>query len=259
LSAKGIVSCLEDHSSSDGSNRGGSQGVIFTGTLLQNELAAYQNYAQRYANNTYVWFGTTNEPSWEISPNVYNLAALSAWQGQIYDAIRNAGNNSIIEIEAPGGGDPNTMGTQFGLDASVYARMHTIIHGPHFYSWSTYINNDQNQNGQVVDVGQQNLQNDISNAIQLCQELTSQDGVVPVACLEYGPSTDGTTQDVSGNEQVNAVIAMTGSNPTANLCGFAAWIIQPGENDNLTDNSGNLTKPYGVTVAAAIATNQTYS
>ena len=83
--AKGIVVELEDHTNTEGNN-GGNVGVVYTGTLLTNELNWYTSIATAFASNPYVWFGTDNEPA--VNPSI---AALSTWQQQTYNAIRATG------------------------------------------------------------------------------------------------------------------------------------------------------------------------
>src|SRR3954465_7763891 len=48
LTSHGIVVELEEHTSSDGQNRGGSQGTIFTGQTLTNELNWYKSVAAAF-------------------------------------------------------------------------------------------------------------------------------------------------------------------------------------------------------------------
>src|SRR4051812_39636426 len=92
MTAHGIVVEIEDHQTSDGTNSGGSHGVIFTGELLSKELKWYSALAAAYADNPCVWFGTNNEPAG-------NGAPLSEWQRQAYLVIRRTRNNNPIMIQ----------------------------------------------------------------------------------------------------------------------------------------------------------------
>ena len=233
MTSKGIVVELEDHTNSNGSDAGGGSGTVFTGSQLTNELNWYSAVAGAYANNPYVWFGTNNEP-----PNNPSSAALSTWQQQTYDAIRNAGNNNPILMELVGGGNPGTIGAGAGMTASDYASMTNIIWDLHYYGWVSGYSTNQS----TVDSA-------LSSAVSAAQTITSANGTVPVLIGEYGPATDGTNTDPNGNQVLQAVQSSATSGQTA---GAVAWGWNSGANDNLTDGSGNLTT-YGQEVAQWIA------
>src|SRR6185437_628192 len=171
MTSKGIVVELEDHTNSNGGNAGGGQGSAFSGQQLTNELNWYSSVASAFASNPYVWFGTDNEPP----PD-----GLSGWEQQTYNAIRNAGNNSQILMELPGGGVPSYVGAGNGMDSSVFASMKNIIWDPHYYGWvSNYSTN------------QGTVSNELTSIAQSAQTIKSADGTVPVIVGEYGPATDG--------------------------------------------------------------------
>lgn len=249
MTAAKIAVKFEDHTSSDGSNRGGGVGVVYTGTLLTNELAWYTRLATAFKGNPYVWFGTTNEPAYSPS-----IAALSTWHGQIVNAIRGAGANNIIAICLPAGGNPGTYGTGNGMTSSVYAPMTNVIWDFHQYAWaySSGGNNGQSGPGAIPVATLQSLE---QTNIVLAQTIHSADGVMPVIAAETGPSTTGSTLDVSGFNLLNATHANT-TGAIGRFCGFGAWHWASIDNfNNLTpDEAGSsLTSPYGTTVASYIA------
>ncbi len=89
---------LEDHNNG-ARNAGGGEGQIFTGATLTNELNWYSSIASAFKDNPYVWFGTNNEPSEIDDSGNTNPAALSAWQQQTVQAVRNAGNTNPVMVE----------------------------------------------------------------------------------------------------------------------------------------------------------------
>lgn len=227
MTAHGIVVELEDHTSSDGANQGGSRGTAFTGAQLTNELNWYSSVAKAYATNPYVWFGTDNEP-----PN----DGLTAWQQQTYNAIRDAGNNNPIMLELPGGAYPGDQtATSYGMDPKVYAGMSNILMDVHLYGWSSNFVADQpTVNAALTDL------------VQGAKTFPSANGAVPVIIGEYGISTDGDTVDANGNQVLQAAQQ---SNQTVGAVAFT-WSGQGA--DTLTDGQGNLTA-YGKEVAQWIA------
>jgi hypothetical protein len=232
LTSAGIVVELEDHTNSNGSNAGGSSGTIFTGSELSNELSWYSSIAAAFKNNPNVWFGTNNEPSEVDASGNTNPAALSTWQQQTYNAIRNAGNTNPIMVEMNGWADPASFGQ--GYTASVYASMSNIIWDVHCYGWLSNYSTDQ----ATVSA---NLAADIAQA----QTITSANGTVPVIIGEYGNSTTGMAIDANGSQVVTAV--------DNSGFGSAAWAWGTGNpGDGLTTSSGGVSA-YGQQVAAWIA------
>ena len=57
LTSHGIVVEIENHASSDGQNRGGATGQIFTGSMLTQEQNWYSSVASYFSNNPYLDFG----------------------------------------------------------------------------------------------------------------------------------------------------------------------------------------------------------
>ena len=232
LTSKGIVVEIEDHSSSDGQNRGGSTGTIFSGGLLDQEMNWYKSIATAFKDNPYVWFGTNNEPS-EINPNTgqTDAAALSAWQGETYNAIRETGNAAPIMLEVNSWG---IDGTNVGYDPAVYAAMHNTIWDQHYYGWITNYSDFQSDNDQMV-----------GGIAAKAQEIKSADGTMPVIIGEYGNSTTGETIDANGVQAVNAVLNSG--------FGSAAWYYNTGNpGDGLLDGGGGLSS-YGQQVAEGLA------
>jgi hypothetical protein len=230
MTAKGIVVLIEDHSN-NGGNAGGSAGTIYTGALLNSELSWYSNLASAYSNNPYVWFGTNNEPSENPS-----AAALSTWQQQTYNAIRNTGNKNLIMVEMNCWADPNSCAA--GYNASVYTSMTNVAWDMHYYGWLTNYNTNQSVVSQ-----------DLAAHASAAQRLTSADGVMPIFIGEYGDSTNGSQVDANGSQVVNAV--------HNSGFGATAWHYSPGAPaDVLTDGNGHLTSPLGTSVAAFIRSGQ---
>ena len=123
---KGIVVELEDHTNSDASNAGGGSGTVFSGSQLTNELNWYTFGRRRLCQQPLclVWHQQ------RAAEQYFTPAALSTWQLQTYNAIRNAGNNSPILMELVGGGNPRHRRRRSGHDA-VGIRGHDQHHlGP---------------------------------------------------------------------------------------------------------------------------------
>ena len=216
MTSHGVVVEVEDHTTSTGSNNGGSAGSAFSGQQLSDEMNWYSSMASTYASNPYVWFGTDNEP-----PN----AGLSSWEQQTYNAIRDTGNNNPIMMELPGGGYPGGQTVQsYGMDPNVYASMSNIVMDVHFYGWSSGFSTDQG----TVD-------NTLSDLVNGAKTVPSADGTVPVIIGEYGVSTDGYNTDANASQVIQAVQSSN------QISGAAAWSWDTGVNDSLTDGQGNLT------------------
>jgi Cellulase (glycosyl hydrolase family 5) len=247
LTNAGIVVCLLDSFNWTGSDDqsagggGGGSGVVFTGSVLTNELNWYASLATAFKNNPYVWFGTDNEPSYNPS-----LAALSTWQQQTYNAIRGAGNNNPILIDEPAGGNPNTMGPSNGLTASVYAGMTNIIWDLHQYGWLSCPGLMAPCTATVSqDTVNATLAGSPGNGIEGALSMpTNGGGTGGLIIGEYGNSTDGTNIDSNGLEVVTAV--------TASGYGSTAWAWVPGGTGDVLQTSYVLTA-YGTQVAAFIA------
>jgi Cellulase (glycosyl hydrolase family 5) len=234
LTSHGIVVELEDHTNSSGADAGGSQGQIFSGQQLTNELNWYSSIASAFKNNPYVWFGTDNEPSEVDASGKWDPAALSDWQLQTYNAIRKAGNNSPVMLEANGWASNGAPVMLQGYNAADYASMTNVIWDPHYYGWLTNYSTDQATNNNFV-----------AEMIQQVQQIKSADGTIPVIFGEYGNSTDGVNIDANGSQVIQAVLNSGAGN--------VAWAWGSGNpGDGLINNDGSLSS-YGQLVAAGIA------
>jgi glucose/arabinose dehydrogenase len=230
MTAQNVVVEIEEHLDSNGGTAGGGQGQVFSGGLLQTEQSWFGSIASAYANNPYVWFGTDNEPSEDPS-----AGALSDWQLQTYQSIRNAGNNSIIMIEMDCWHAPIQCGV--GYNTGNYANMTNAVWDDHFYAWLVDDSTDQN----TVNQG-------LAQEISSSQQLTSGDGTMPVIIGEWGVSTTGSSDDGDDSQVIAAVLGSGYGN--------APW--HWGQQDccnNLGDNNG-LTA-FGQAVANSIAKGAT--
>jgi hypothetical protein len=256
LTQHGVVVIIENHQNfnADGSSAGdagGSQGVIFTGSLLSTETTWYTNVASHFKSNPYVWFGTNNEPS-ENDPNGgFDPAGLSSWQQTTYNAIRDTGNTAPILVEAMCDGNYVNGVVNNGMTVSTYQQMTNIVWDFHIYNW--IFNMIDNFNEQ---------QSGVNSIIHLLQtNWPSLDGTPAVFCGEYGPSTqDQMPLDTGGMTLVQVVESVTGNGN--GLCGSCAWnffMLWPGAGDYVTASDGSLSNPYGTTVAAWIQSSASQS
>jgi len=272
LTAKNIVVVIENHQNfnangSSAGNAGGGAGVIFTSGngLLSPESTWYANNATYYLTNPYVWFGTNNEPSSTSSSGNADLAALTAWQNATYQAIRGTGSNTIVEIEQSEPywqGKWGVLGNFPGqtplttLTLATYNAMSSVVMGPHSYAWLW--------NGTTVDPGESVILNSavgstnspyggIVQQIENLQYITTEDGLVPCAICEFGPSTNGSALDPGGYSCVDAVLAATDDHTCFMYLSW--WIVSgtPAQN-SLTTNTTTLTA-YGDIVAADVLNN----
>jgi hypothetical protein len=228
MTSQGTVVEIEHHVETNGATGGGGQGGIASGSWLASENAFYASMAHAYASNAYVWFGTTNEPP--------TAPGLSEWQQATYNAIRGAGNNSIILLEIAGW----PGGWQTDMDAGVYASMTNVVWDTHYYGWISNYSTDQGTVNQA-------LASEISGA----QTITSADGTVPALIGEYGPSTTGESMDPNSTQVVQAVVNDGGSGTV----GSGAWHWGMQDCCNNLNSGSTLTNPYGQTVALYINTS----
>ena len=254
LTARGTVVEFTDYSNSLGTGSGGSQGNIYTGSLLTNESAWFASMAAYYINNPYVWFGTNNEPALVYPGNSNAVAtgpqSLSAWQAATYAAIRGTGNKNPILLE-PGGDAVGTFRGGAGVpmmafqDPTVVATMTNVIWDPHIYGYMDNYATDAATNNALV-----------TQVVAAVQAVQSADGVVPAIIGEYGP------EGANGTQLVTAVINAGASGTT----GSGAWVWDQdgvvggpsGDPTGLVDfgllSGGQLTT-YGQMVALYINTN----
>lgn len=222
MSALHVVVEIEHHEGSGG-------GVApLTGQALTDESNWFATLASAFKDDPYVWFGTLNEPS---GPGT----DLTAEQVSNYQAIRGAGNGTIIMMEVLGDYATGslTVGAGHGLIASSYAGMRNIAWDFHYYDWLSGYSADVGTNASLL-----------ASYIAQSQTITSADGTMPVVIGEYGISTDGTNLDAGGNATCVAVQQSGVGSAAWNWDSYAA-------SDNLTDGNGNLT-PYGQEVASYI-------
>lgn len=230
LTAQGIVVELEDHNNNSG-NAGGGSGQIFTGSALTTELNWYSSVASAFAGNPNVWFGTNNEPSEIDSSGNTDPAALSTWQQQTYQAIRDTGNTAPIMLEMNSAGVGQTG---VGYTASVYAGMTNTIWDVHYYGWLSGYSTDQGT-----------VSSTLSSIVSEARQLTGANGTMPVLIGEYGNSTTGAAIDANG-DQVLTAVQQSG-------LGSVAWAWgSGGPGDGLSDGGTGLSS-YGQEVAAYIA------
>lgn len=233
LTSAGIVVELEDHYNAAG-NAGGSKGVIFTGQQLQTELGWYSAVASAFKSNPNVWFGTNNEPSETNSAGQTDPAALSNWQLQTYQAIRQTGNASPVMLEANGWANNGSPVMLQGYNPSDYSQMSNVIWDMHYYGWLTNGSTSQQANDGFI-----------QQAVSQMQRITSAGGsAIPVIVGEYGNSTTGNSIDPNANQVIQAV-------QTSGL-GTVAWAWGNAPADGLSTPGGGLSA-FGQQVAAGIA------
>lgn len=229
--AQQIVTKLEDHT--------GISKPPYTGAQLNDQLAWYRAVALAFKDNPWVWFGSPNEPG----PD--DRSAVSNQHKQVYDAIRGQGNNTIIALCLPGGGNPGTIGVAGGMVASIYSGMKSVVWDLHQYGWLSGMSTDQATVNAALAGNPAK-----GTGIAAAQTIRSADGVMPVIIGEYGNSTDGATVDGNGNQVIKAV---SDSGLTS-----AAWAWRPGGKADILTNAGGkdgptLTDPFGKQIAAVIA------
>ncbi len=132
LTSHGVVVEIEDHSSSGAAFSPNGDNVL-TGQALTDETNWYAGLAAKYKTNPNVWFGTANEPD---APG--DLDSIARQEIAIYNAIRGAGNNSVVMLEERGG---------FTMDfahpyAADYAKMTNVAVDLHFYGWGAKYSTD---------------------------------------------------------------------------------------------------------------------
>lgn len=215
---------------------------VQTGSQLTAEVGWYKAWATWALGNPFVWFETANEPS--VNGASGSQALVTAEQVATYNGIRSVGNNSIVVMDLVGGGLPGSIGINCSNGdclgpASAYQAMKNVVWSYHQYSWT--------QGGQTTVVPVSSIAANITANVALAQQFTSQDGTMPVIIGEYGPSTDGTTLDASGTNNVKAV-------QQSGLTTEAYVFNAQGSPDNLTNGSNSgLSSPFGVAVADYIA------
>jgi Ca-dependent carbohydrate-binding module xylan-binding/Cellulase (glycosyl hydrolase family 5) len=232
--SKGLVVTLSDYVPGQPQARSGAD--------LTASLNWYSSLAKTFANNPNVWWTTENEVSGNLGPS----------EQAIYNAIRGAGNNGLIFMEAQ---DGNAMTTN-GLDPSIYANMTGVGFNIHAYPWEF----------NTGSTNQADYNNTLKNYVSLFQNFAhSADGVMPVLMGEGGNSTSGSggaVDDpiVAGNFAVTKAITDT-AGVAGGTAGYLMWLhdwhgqVGPsgGDADTLVNINNNTLTDFGAQVAAAIA------
>jgi hypothetical protein len=207
----------------------------YSGSKLTEESNWYASLASAYKDNPYVWFGTMNEPQG---------GDITGQEVATYNAIRGAGNNNIIMMEAGYGiGNPGPAGIG-SLTASDYTSMTNIAWDMHSYGWM-YDSTDQTVVNNELLGSESSL-----TGILATKTITSADGVIPVLIGEFGISSTDNSNDPAGEQNIVAVTTFAIENGTS---GFAAWSWDDGGNFNVLVQNDQLTS-YGQQIANAIKT-----
>jgi Cellulase (glycosyl hydrolase family 5) len=205
-----------------------------SGADLQASLNWYASLAKTFANNPYVMWTTENEVGGNLSQEE---------QG-IYNAIRGAGNNSIIFMEAQDGNATSTS----GLDPSIYASMTGVAWNIHAYPWEFNTGSGS----------QASYDSTLESYVAMFQNFAhSADGVMPVLVGEGGNATDGNNVDdavVNGKFATTQAIIDT-AGVAGGTTGYEMWLHDwhgtGGDADELVGSNGALTA-YGQQVAAGM-------
>ena len=215
------------------------QPAVRSGQDLTNSCNWYAQYASHYANQPLVQFITENEVNGNLSPS----------HQAIYNAIRGAGNNSMIWMESVNG-NPNSTG---GLDPTAYSGMTNIGWCIHIYPWA--MPNSQNQ----TDYDNQ-VRAYIASFVGLAH---SKDGAMPVLIGECGNSTNGNGGSVDdriiNGKYATAQAWLNVAGQQGGSCGYNAWVTSwhwqvsppppaPEESDTLV-KQGFVLSNYGNQVA----------
>ncbi len=186
LTSAKVVVLIEDHV---GSNQ------VPKGSKYTAEMQWYANMAIYYKNNLYVWFGTINEPYGNT------LNAMCRQELDIYNAIRNTGNDSPITMQV------GSLATPWANQGPWFQNMHNVIWEPHVYELLGNIPSTQAAvNARMAG---------ILKEMQYANSVKSVDGVMPCIIGEYGTSVSGDGVDVNGTQTVTAV--------QTSGCGSCAW------------------------------------
>lgn len=218
MTANKVVVVFEDHCTGN---------PVLTGTALTNESNWYASMATQFLGNPYVWFQSCNEPG---SNDFQQMQAT-------YNAVRGTGSNVPVIFEAGLGanGDPTTVGSTTFTNS-----MRNVAWDVHAYDWMSGYSTNLTT-----------ITNDANSRISAMQTITSADGTMPVIDLETGNSTNGTSVDPGGFQEVQAAYA----NP--NYVGNSAWIFDSlyanTPPDNLTNPGGTTLNAFGMQVAGYIA------
>jgi Cellulase (glycosyl hydrolase family 5) len=219
-----VVVEVEDHTFM------GSTDTPLEGAALTTEENWYSQIAAANVNNPNVWFGTANEPN-----DSSDEQQVVNQEVGIYNAIRGAGSNNMVMLEADGGG---TFGPQ-QADPSAYAAMNNVAWDMHFYGGVT--NGDTSVSDNISAI-----QSEAGGA----NGITESNGSggqqnIPVIVGEYGDSINGQNLDSNGTAAVDAVQT---ANNQGLVQGAVAWIWDGNYNPNdaiTLDGTPSTITPYG--------------
>lgn len=227
-----VVVEIEDHPWNGGDT---PQPQAYSGGQLAAESAVYAQLAAAFKNDPYVWFGSMNEPQG---------GDVTAQQVATYNAIRGAGSNAMLMMEAgAGGGNPGSVGAG-PLNPAAYANMHNVAWDLHFYGWLDGGSTDQNaMNAAMVGDG--------NSGVTGTRTIQSADGQIPVIIGEFGPACCD-IGSVNGEQVLEAVMNFALTKGLTR--GFAGWeFIVEGE-DSLTNGGQSLTA-WGEKLALAVGSS----
>jgi hypothetical protein len=239
-----IVCEFEDHSSNGGYWEDGNGhfnwGRSFppTGTLLDSALTFWKAMATQFKDNPYAWIGSLNELGVK-SYSVTDITAASDYHLALYNAIRSAGNNNIVDFCAGSGcGGVGTVGKD-AMKASDYTNMTNVMWLLHAYINDTEANVLTKLNGTTApnqDGGPG------CYGWKCAQTIQSKDGVMPVIYNEFGSTT------IDKNSRAGQGIALAMTDLEANGVGSASFLYYNpngrnslvGSNFTQVDNGGYL-------------------
>lgn len=260
FTAKGIVVMIESH---------------FTGQPsacsinLTDEFNWYNRLATDLKSNNMVMFETGNELNGQPQ---FGGGCLTQEHQNVYQAIRSAGNNTVIALTTSDGNDFDHFGTPNG-PASAYSSMTNIVWGQHYYNQepcgtlgTSSTTGCLNQNAVYADLARQ--------VVLGQQYATSASGPIPTLVTEggyidYGNVCGGPGGAAGGPGQGTAIYqcgegqtVQAFLTPTAsNVVGGDFWIwnytgCSSCQQTNITNTqSGGPITFYGQTVNGIINTN----
>jgi hypothetical protein len=199
----------------------GTTNNTLSGSALTQEESWYSQIAANNVNSPNVWFATANEPN---DPS--NEQDVVDQEVGIYNAVRSTGNNSMVMLEAQGGG---SFGAQEG-DVGAYNSMTNVAWDDHYYNWASGYSTSESANYSA-------LQNEVAGSAGI----TESDGnggqqAIPTIIGEYGNSTNGQTQDAGATASIDAVQT---ANNNGLVQGAVAWTWN---GNNEANNSDAITQ-----------------
>lgn len=189
----------------------------YTGQAINPNDATANNWlakcAQTYKDNPMVWGQSQNEPHG-------NAYAISGMMNGQYNAWRNTGNTNPFFSCC---GDPG--GELTGMNPHDFEAMSNFLFDLHYYGWMP-------ANG----MSYQSCVNQLSG-------FRSQDGAIPVVCIEYGDATDG--NNIDNNWQT--VLDQALNWPQGSAAWMINWITATSSTGDclVTDYNMSGRTPYG--------------